>query len=121
MLTSNFYSILYYNSEVWHLNSLKYVLKISLLSVSAKAIRVAFHYPDSFISYVKLHEMANRATPKMFNEYKLVLLLFKTFNNQLPEANWLALNFDQINTGRQTEFFVYKSFKLLVGLNIPNN
>jgi hypothetical protein len=52
--------------------------------------------------------MANRATPTMFNYFRLALLLAKTFNNQLLEADWLTLNFDQINTGRQTEFFVHK-------------
>ena len=31
LLTSNYYSILYYNSEVWHMNSLNQNLKHSLL------------------------------------------------------------------------------------------
>ena len=37
LLTSNFYSILYYNSKVWHLPSLKIQIKQLLLSVSANA------------------------------------------------------------------------------------
>ena len=121
MLTSNYYSILYYNSEVWNLHSLKYTLKNNLLSASAKALRVAFHYPSPYISFVKLHEMANRATPEMFSKYKLSLLLYKTFNDGLPEADWLMLNFDQVNTGRQSKFIIQKSNKLLVGLNILSN
>ena len=40
IITSNFYSVLYYNSEIWHLHSLKRNLKIKLLSSSAKAISV---------------------------------------------------------------------------------
>ena len=39
IITSNFYSILYYNSEIWHLQSLKQNLKQKLLSASAKAIK----------------------------------------------------------------------------------
>ena len=34
--TSNFYSILYYNSQVWYINNLKQSLKNSILSASAK-------------------------------------------------------------------------------------
>ena len=39
LLTSNYYSSLYYNSEIWLSNSLKQELKQSLLSASANAIR----------------------------------------------------------------------------------
>ena len=39
LVTSNFYSILYYNSEIWHLPSLKFSLKQKLLSVSSKALK----------------------------------------------------------------------------------
>ena len=40
LVTSRFYSILYYNSEVWHLPSLKNTLKESLLSASAKTLKL---------------------------------------------------------------------------------
>ena len=40
LVTSNFFSILYYNSEIWQLPTLKTILKQSLLSASAKALRV---------------------------------------------------------------------------------
>ena len=36
LVTSNFYSILYYNSEIWHLPTLKTTLKQSLLRTSAE-------------------------------------------------------------------------------------
>ena len=39
LVTSNFYSVLYYNSEIWHLQSLKTNLKQRLLSASSKAIK----------------------------------------------------------------------------------
>ena len=102
MLTSNFYSILYYNSEIWHLSTLKGPLQKQLLSASAKALRVAYHYPDPMIRYLNLHKMANRATPCMFIKYKLSLLLHRTLNHEIPENDWLSLNFDQIITSRQT-------------------
>jgi hypothetical protein len=109
LLTSNFYLILYYNSEVWHLGSLKRPLKQQLLSTSAKALRVALKYPDINISYVQLHTMAGRATPKMFCNYKLALLLYKTINEEVTEEDWLSLNFNQIFTSRQSRFRINKT------------
>ena len=121
LLTSNFYSILYYNAEVWHIGSLKETIKQTLLAASARAIRVAFHYPDTNISYIELHNMAKRATPEMFRRYKLALLLHRTFNEQIPVQDWLSLNFYQSNMSRQTNFNIRKCNRLMVGLNVSNN
>jgi hypothetical protein len=52
--------------------------------------------------------MAKRATPEMFRMFKLCLLLYHTFNEQIPENDWLSLNFDQANTSRQTNFNIRK-------------
>jgi hypothetical protein len=57
----------------------------------------------------------------MLSKYKLAILLIKTFNEEIPERNWLSLNFDQIKTNRQNEFRVRKIKNLIVGLNILNN
>ena len=38
LVSSNFYSVLYYNSKVWNLHTLKQSLKNSLLSASSKAL-----------------------------------------------------------------------------------
>ena len=40
LITSNLYSILFYNSEIWHLPSLKATLKQKLLSASARALNL---------------------------------------------------------------------------------
>jgi hypothetical protein len=52
LLTSNFYSILYYNAEIWLSDSLGHYLKKQLLSASGRALRVAMHYPDLMISFL---------------------------------------------------------------------
>jgi hypothetical protein len=44
--------------------------------------------------------MANRATPEMMCVYKLSLLLFKTYNERVPESEWIDLNFKQIMMSR---------------------
>ena len=91
------------------------------MSASAKALRVAFHFPDPMISYVNLHKMANRATPDMFLKYKSSLLLYRTLNDEIPEADWLFLNFSQVITRRQNIFMIRKTNNFNVGLNVSNN
>ena len=69
-------------------------------------------------NYIK---MAKRAKPEMFRMYKLCILLYRTFNEQIPENDWLSLNFEQANTSRQTNFNIRKNNQLMVGMNILNN
>ena len=83
-------------------------MKQQFSSVSARAIRVAFHYSRKFISFIELHCMAKRATPEMFRMYKLSLLLYHTFNEQILFEDWQALNFDQYNTISKTSFNIIK-------------
>jgi hypothetical protein len=89
LVTSNFYSILFHNSEVWHLPSLNHDLKNSLFVVSAAALNVCLHFPVKFISYHDLHKITNRAMPIMLCKYKLALLLYRTLNEKIPETEWL--------------------------------
>ena len=70
-VTSNFYSILFYNSEIWHLPTLKHNLKQKLLSSSAKAIKVCVKYCTNEVSFDNLHAMYHRATPEKVLLYKL--------------------------------------------------
>ena len=121
LLTSNYYSILYYNSEVWHTGSLKQNIRSQLFSASGNALRVAMHYPSKFISFSDLHKMANRATPDMYKTYRLSLILYRTFNEKLPEVEWIDLNFKQINMSRQEQFKINKNNRFQVGLNIICN
>ena len=121
LTTSNYYSILYYNSEIWHLPSLTHELKHSLFVASAAALRVCLHYPDNSISYEELHKRTNRATPEMMCEYKLALLLYKSFNDRQPEGEWLHLNDNYICTSRQTHFKVKRAHISKIGLNCATN
>ena len=54
LVTSNFYSILYYNSKIWHLPSLKSSLKSKLMSASARALKVCMYYPDPMMSFERV-------------------------------------------------------------------
>jgi hypothetical protein len=117
IVTGNYYSILYYNSEVWMLNNLKQNLQRDLLTASSNAIKVCLHYPNRLISYVNLHKMTNRATPSMYMKYKLSLLLYKTFNMQSPISEWIELNFNQFFTSRQTNFMSNANNRHAIGSN----
>ena len=63
LLTSNFYSILYYNSKIWHLPKLKPELNQHLLATSAKALKTSQRHPDQMESFVNIHKSCKRALP----------------------------------------------------------
>jgi hypothetical protein len=118
LLTSNFYSILFYNSEVWHLPNLKPTLKQLLLSASANALKLCQRTPNMYESFINVHKSCQRATPNQMIMYKHAILLHKLYNNNLPKADWVELNFQQILTSRQTTFKIIKSNNYLVGNNL---
>ena len=118
LLTSNFYSILFYNSEVWHLPNLKPSLKQLLLSASTNALKLCQRTPDMYESFINIHKSCQRATPNQMIVYKHAILLHKLYNNNLPKADWVELNFQQILTSRQTTFKIIKSNNYLVGNNL---
>jgi hypothetical protein len=105
-LTSNY-------CEVWMISSLKLTIQNSLLTASANALKMAYHYPKRLINYITLHKTANRATPKMLTKYELALQLHKIYNHCIPYNKWIILRFDQILTTRQTTF--------MTNHNIRNN
>ena len=121
LLTSNFYSILYYNSEIWHLPTLAPQLKQLLLSASATALKITQRTPNPMQSFIDIHTECKRALPEQMMIYKHSLLLHKLYNTQLPESEWIALNFQQIITSRQTNFSIIKNNNRKIGNNIITN
>ena len=55
LLTSNYYSVLYYNSEIWHLPTLSPHLKLKLLSASANAIKLCITSLPPHTSHDTIH------------------------------------------------------------------
>ena len=121
LLTSYFYSKLYFGSEIWHIPNLNCNCKKLLLSASACALKLGNFYHDQLVSYIDLHKLHKRALPSRFCLYRHCLLLYKVFNNSIPEKDWLDLNFKMINTSRQTFFEITNSAKYKVGNNILSN
>jgi hypothetical protein len=76
--------VLNYNSEVWNIPSLGQALKQSLFVASARALQVYLNYLDSSISFMELHKIAKRVTPEMYSIYKMAILLYRIFNDNVP-------------------------------------
>ena len=121
LLTSNYYSVLYYNSEIWHLHSLKSSLKQKLMSSSARALKACLKFYTNDLSFVRIHEMCNRATPEKFLLYKYAISLFKLMNTSTHSLEWASLNFNIVLTSRQTNFIALKGNKRKAGLNALAN
>ena len=120
-LTSNYFSSLYYNSEIWLTTSIKVDLKQSLLSASANALKSCVPLQNRFVSFEAIHKQCNQFTPSQTAYFKLSILLFKTYNDQNHNKNWIDLANQIIITRRQTKFKTYKSNNYKIGLNILIN
>ena len=57
----------------------------------------------------------------MFLLYKTVLSLYKLYNSDFNPIEFTLLNFNQMLTGRQTNFITSKSNALRVGMNCLTN
>ena len=121
LLTSNFYSKLYYGSEIWQIPKLNQISKKQLLRASANALKLCEKTYDPNISFVELHKKYDRALPNDFNLYKHCLLLFKVFNFKVPKNDWIDLNFQMLNSSRQKFFDVQSRARFRVGNNILCN
>ena len=60
LLTSNFFSRLYYGSEVWQIPRLNRNCKKQLLSASANALKLCERVYDPNVSFIQLHKKHNR-------------------------------------------------------------
>jgi hypothetical protein len=121
LLVTNYYSILYYNAEIWLSRNLPCNSKQLLLSASANAIRSCALQFSPFISFEKIHEKVKLATPMQIADFRLSLLLYKTFNSNTYNKFWLELSDQIIITGRQNRFKCYKKNNYKIGFNILIN
>ena len=121
LLTSNYYSVLLYNSEIWNIPNLKTDLKRRLLSASASALKVCTPTYHDRMSYIDLHKTNNRATPTEFSNYKHALLLHKLVQTEIPNLDWIDLNFQQTFNRRTTTVNFVKTNRYRVGENLMCN
>ena len=121
IITACFYSVLYYNADIWLMPTLSPLLKQKLLTPSSQVLRIPTKNFDRMTSFKKLHTIANRATPEQICQYKHALLLHKIYNDIDQGADWLALNFNQNFNERNQKFITIDSSKFKIGKNIASN
>ena len=117
LLTSNFYSTLYYNSEIWLSNNLDNNSKQNLLSASAKALRLTRPLGTTVLSFEELHKVCKQSTPSQIALFKLSIELYKLFNSENVSMNYTRLA-NQIVVGRRQNFFMcFRQNNYKIGLN----
>ena len=121
LLTSNYYSVLYYNSEIWNLPSLNTNLKKKLLSASANAIKLCLSKLPQNTSYESIHSLAKRGTQTQMCLYKHAIQLHKLFNSTVMSDNWISLNFQQNYNGRNEKLQIFTISNYKVGPNLLVN
>ena len=121
LITSNYFSVLYYNSEIWHLPSLSNITKKQLLSASAQPLKMCTHNYDQSISFITLHTLNNRATPDKMIKYKTSLLLHKIVNNNEMSLEWQQLFFNQNFNQRNNRANFRDLSKYRIGKNLITN
>ena len=121
LLTSNFFSILYYNCDVWLIPSLRPQLKQQILSASARALFIVTPNYNNVMSFDQVHSLNNRATPSQMMSFKHAILLYKIWNDQNFSKEWMALNFQQNFNERRLTVNVFETNNLKVGKNLPVN
>jgi hypothetical protein len=115
LITSNFYSVLYYNCEIWLSNDLNGRSKQQILAASANALKLLNNFSDLGISFVQLHRQEKRAMPMNFSKYRLAIQLYKIYNNDYFDDDWLDMNAQQNFNARMETFQIIDSSRLKVG------
>ena len=123
LLDSHFYSVLYYNANIWLTPNLSSDSKQNLLSISANALRSCLMHDGFNISFENLHLSHKKCTPLQHSHYQLALTLYDKLNFNEPEpCHETVTILDQIIcTRRQSKFQIYRNNFLKIGLNTTSN
>ena len=121
LVTSNYFSILYYNSEIWHIPSLTQNLKKNLLTASAAALKMCVSNYDSTMSFKTLHSITNRAEPNNIMQYKHAITLYKVINNPITTMNFISLFFNQNFNERNPHMNFTDNSRFKIGKNLLSN
>ena len=123
LLDAHFYSVLYYNAEIWVIPILCSDMRQQLLSISANAIRSCIGHEGFDFSFDDLHKIHKKCTQKQIMLYKMSLKLHKLLNEHDYDLTFEHVTLlDQIVcTRRQIKFQIYKNSKAKIGLNTTAN
>ena len=117
LLTTYVYSRLYYGAQIWLLPSLKLTLKNKLYSASGTALKLL----DRSLTYKELHKQFNRATPSQFQKYVTAVSFYDLVKREMPEDDWINLQFNIQNDRRNIRLSFQKSNNYKCGMNCLSN
>ena len=123
LLDSHFYSILYYNAGIWLTPELSAVMKQSLLSISANALRSCMMSFNCDVSFETIHKKCRKCTPAQIMYYQMPLQLHKTLNEIFESctSEHAALLINVVCTRRQLKLEVIRSNRSKIGMNAIKN
>ena len=101
--------------------SLSPALKQHLLAASAWALKLLGNRNDLMISYDDLHKFHKRATPMNVMKYRLSIQLFKIWNGENQNDDWVDMNFQQNFNARVDFIQIIDTSRLKIGKNIIMN
>jgi hypothetical protein len=121
LVTSLYFSQLFYGSEVWHLPDLSFLQMKKLKNASANALKICLHTVSPFITHTEIHKITKRSPPESYCKYKHAILIYKLFNNCVPALEYLHLNF-QLTDNERSDYLVFtRNQKFKAGNNILIN
>ena len=113
----------YYNSVLWLTPELSSVLKQSLLSISANALRSCMLSNCNEISFENIHKLCKKCTPSQIMYYQTSLQLHKSINEiyECCTSQHAALLNNIVCTGRQLKFEILRNNRSKIGMNSFSN
>ena len=121
IITSNYYSILYYNAEIWLLPTLKPQLKQKIIAASAAPLKIITKDYNHQMSYSTIHYLNKRALPSQITNYKHALILFKIYNSNTMDNDFMTFFFNQQFTARRKTIKFINTSKFKIGNNLIAN
>ena len=117
LITSLFYSKLYYGSEVWHLPERTTEQNKMIKFASANALRIITKDITIYHTHTEIHKMTKRALPDQMIRYKHALMIYKLFRQCTPDNEFMHLNF-QANLNQRLQ---HHTFMKMQHYNVGNN
>ena len=116
IITSIYYSKLYYGAQVWLLPDLNYRHLKRLYSESGRALKLI----DNSLSYRQLHKQYCRATPHIYSLYLTSVLLHSYLNDMYDEQKF-SINKTVTNEARNRFLTFVRNNNFKCGLNCFRN
>ena len=113
--------MIYYDCEIWLMQTLSPALKQHVLAASAHALKILNNQSDLRMLFDQIHRIHNRATPINMMKYRLSIQLYKSYNGYIMNDDWMDFNFQQNFNARNNYVQMIDYSNLRVGKNILMN